>query len=114
MLKRKSKLKEIDFTELLESNGNYGVKLVNVYGKPQHFIEFKEISRAVNKEGKEICQIKVIKITSEGKLDKEIYESWMSRNWLEYCNSNDVYWFKDNDSRKRDLVINNLIKDENS
>lgn len=119
----------IDFTDLVEGTGNYGVMREDIVDqfigtteyKGFYYIEFKEINRAIGTNGHhDLIKIKILKLESDSMDDKKLkvaYETIKNKTWF-VANDSDIWWFSDNQSRRRDDQLKDLIeeaeKEENS
>ena len=126
-LKRKvnkiRKSRNIQFSKLMDNSGDYGmIKMDNPENRQRKFfVEFKVIGKAKRKNGLEYLNIRVLnvsRVTTRKFSDKDdILENKMGMEALQniqwvYNDSNNIFWFNDNDMRRRDDIINILLDDK--
>lgn len=123
--KKIRKNRGINMADLIESTGEhgmfYGDDIIHNY-RERYIIEFKVIGKAKRDNDKRThYNIKVLKVSYNpyklynGRKDDNIKENtdlYYGVNWINDSETT-IFWFTDNDARKRDNAINQILEEKN-
>jgi len=121
-LKKIKKSRSVQFSKLIESDGDYGLREMSnptsEYTSDKFIVEFKVIGKAKNEQSDStylnirVLNVSVINIKDSGTKIDEGKQLLYGKQWMR--NYNDIYWFTDNEARRRDVILTDLLKDGTS
>ena len=110
------KSRSIQFSKLIDNNGDYGLREMSdpTTGYSSKFLmEFKVIGKAKKGDSTylniRVLNISLMDISKNGEYDEGM-QILYGKQWMK--NYNDIYWFTDNEARRRDAILTELLKDE--
>lgn len=116
------RMKEIKYIKLSKLSNRYGkhgmVRLSDptnhFLDSPMSFVEFKQVGESIDAHrGNGYLNIVVLNV-SPCDLDKPVSRKGVNLlykiQWIDKANN--IYWFTDNDTRKRDEIIKEILNDD--